>query len=239
MHGDPPDRVPPGRTEPVFAPPRIKVCGLTDPVQARWALELGADYVGVIRYERSPRQVPRARLNALLEAIPAGRRVAVDAMPSAPLLNSYRREGFDFFQIHFDPTTPLETVAAWSATVGPQRLWLAPRLPPGRRIFPRALLDFADTFVLDTYSPNVYGGTGRTGDWELLAQCIVLYQHKTWILAGGLEAGNVRQALVATGAEVVDVNSGVETSPGVKDRPLLEAFFEAAGRGPRAGQTNG
>ena len=87
------------------------------------------------------------------------------------------------------------------------------------------ILEFADTIVLDTYSTDAYGGTGRTGNWQEFDALDDIYSDKRWILAGGLNPDNVKDAIKMSGARYVDVNSGVEASPGVKDHGKLKAFF--------------
>lgn len=201
--------------------PRLKVCGITDPTEARRCVELGADYIGVIVARQSPRRVPDAQIPELLAAIPGGKRVLVDVNPSTEDLERYGDMGFDYFQIHFDLEAPLASLAGWSGIVGADCLWLAPRIPMGDT-FPQVILGFTDTIVLDSYSTKAYGGTGVAGGWERFSDWKTLYQHKRFVLAGGLAPTNIAAALQATGAEIIDVNSGVEISPGRKDFDKLE-----------------
>jgi phosphoribosylanthranilate isomerase len=105
---------------------------------------------------------------------------------------------------------------------------VAPRIPPGEADFPQILMEFAGTVLLDAFDRSAYGGTGRAGqNWQRFLDCTVLYQHKRWILAGGLSPENIGEALRFTQAQCVDVNSGVEASPGCKDPRRLEALFAA------------
>ncbi|MFO7725251.1 MAG: phosphoribosylanthranilate isomerase [Oceanipulchritudo sp.] len=206
--------------------PRVKVCGITRPEDAEEALSLGADYLGVIVHDKSPRAVPLDRVPALLEHIPEGKRVLVDVSTPTDQLESYLSLGFDAYQIHFDLDISMASVAAWSGLVGQQALWAAPRIPPSEPHFPQVLMEFADTLLLDTYDRKAYGGTGRSGEnWQRFLDCTMLYQHKHWILAGGLSPETILEALRFTQAEMVDVNSGVEASPGVKDPLRLKEFF--------------
>ncbi|MDX2108829.1 MAG: phosphoribosylanthranilate isomerase [Verrucomicrobiota bacterium] len=207
-------------------PVNVKVCGLTRSEDIATALALGVTYGGINRYDRSPRFVNRVQSRELLEYLPAGKRVVVDVMPSVPLLASYKHEGFDFFQIHFDPDMAADTIAEWSAEVSPERLWLAPKLPPEIMQFPRCLLALADTFVIDAFKKDAYGGTGQTADWQRFNAWQTQYPHKRWILAGGLGPDNVLAAINATGTEWVDLNSGVESAPGVKDTGKLGVVIE-------------
>jgi len=205
--------------------PRIKICGLTRSEDARLARELGADYFGVVLFAGSPRHIRESALEGLLAAIPRGKRVAVDVAPPPGSLKKRRAQGFDFFQVHFDPAeVPDKSLNGWSAEVGPERLWLAPRLPPGAE-FPDATLAAAQTLVLDTYQKGTYGGTGRTGDWQHFKALADNHPKHRWVLSGGLRPENIRAALRATGAKIVDVNSGIESAPGIKDAVLLDLLF--------------
>ena len=203
---------------------RIKVCGITTLVDAEAADACGADFLGFILHAKSPRHVPVGQFRAMAGRLPPRRKVAVSVRPAVEDLRAWRQEGFDAFQVHFPLETPEAEVAAWSAAVGRARLWLAPKLPP-EEPFPAGLLGHADTVLWDTYSPAGYGGTGRTGDWAGFRAAGKGHPKTTWILAGGLSPSNVGDALRATGARFLDVNSGVESSPGVKDPAKLRAFF--------------
>ena len=102
----------------------------------------------------------------------------------------------------------------------------APKLPPGEDV-PAAWLPLAKHFLLDTFHAQTFGGTGQTGDWPKFARHRRNHPDKTWILAGGLNPANVGAALRESGATFLDVNSGVETAPGVKDHNLLKKFIDA------------
>ena len=86
-----------------------------------------------------------------------------------------------------------------------------------------------DAFLFDAYSPDAYGGTGENFSWDLLSGRKL--GNRFVILSGGLDPDNVRNAIRAVNPHAVDVSSGVESSPGVKDHPKLKRFLEAAGYG--------
>lgn len=208
--------------------PRIKVCGLKRKRDIARVLDLGADFCGVIVYEKSPRGVSAEKASQLALEIPQGKRVLVDVAPSPERLEAHKALGFDVYQIHFDPQEVAPaTVAQWSRIAGRQSLWLAPRIAQGAS-FPECLLDMADSFLIDAFHAGLYGGSGQVGDWGFFARQHEAFPEKRWILAGGLNPQNIAAALAATGTEFVDVNSGVEVEPGVKDHAKLEAFFKAA-----------
>ncbi|MGA3006701.1 MAG: phosphoribosylanthranilate isomerase [Opitutaceae bacterium] len=208
---------------------RLKVCGLTSLADAEFADRCGADYLGFILHPPSPRGVTLAQFRAMQGRWSPGKKVAVCVIPSVADLRAYALAGADFFQIHFPPDTPLETLRDWSQAAGPDKLWLAPRLPPGFDVAP-AWLPLAETFLLDAFHPERFGGTGETGDWQKFARHQRSHPQKTWILSGGLNPGNIQEALGRSGANFVDVNSGVESAPGVKDRAKLERLVAAIQR---------
>jgi phosphoribosylanthranilate isomerase len=205
---------------------RFKVCGLTSVVDAEFADRCGADYLGFILHPPSPRGLTLAQFGAMQGGLPPRKKVAVCVTPAVAELRDFAAAGADLFQVHFPHDTPLETLRAWSQTVGPNRLWLAPRLPPHFDVA-SAWLPLAETFLLDTFQAEKFGGTGRTGDWDKFARHQQAHPAKTWILSGGLNPENIGEALRQSGAHFVDVNSGVESAPGVKDHAKLEAFAAA------------
>lgn len=200
----------------------FKVCGLTRVEDARAAAAAGADFLGFIFYPLSPRRLELERFVGMRAELPDLPRVAVSVAPSGGELEGFLRAGFDFFQIHFPADAGVERVAAWSAAVGKERLWLAPKLAPGAA-FDAALLDFADTVLWDGYKKDAatFGGTGARSDWEGFRRESTAHPGTRWILAGGLGPDIAAEAIRATGARWLDFNSGVEATPGIKDPELL------------------
>ncbi len=205
---------------------RLKVCGITSLVDADAADAVGADFLGFIFYPKSPRWVSNPHYRAMRDRLPPRKKVAVSVEPTVVDLTQQAELGFDFFQIHFNPQTPLATISSWAETVGLSRLWLAPRLPPALEIYPE-LLPLADTFLLDTFHSDKMGGTGETGDWAKFKRYDEAHPNKHWILSGGLDPQNIAAAVAATGAKFIDVNSGVEQVPGIKSPAKLQAFGRA------------
>jgi len=130
---------------------------------------------------------------------------------------------FDFYQLHINPETPMLKLSAWAEAIGHAKLWLAPRLAPEMDVDPE-WLPLADTFLLDTFHAEKHGGTGRTGDWPKFKRHQETHSDKQWILAGGLNPENIGRAVTSTGANFIDVNSGVEQAPGIKSPLKLKAF---------------
>lgn len=206
--------------------PKIKICGMTRVEDIRLALDLGADYIGMIAFAKSPRAVSKTQIRELLKFVPKGKRVLVDVETPTEDLAVARDVGFDFYQMHFSADVSIATIAAWSGLVGRDRLWAAPKVAPHENAFPPEVLEFADTLLVDGYKPDLHGGTGKITDWQRFLDWTLLYQHKTWILAGGLSPENILEALTATNAATVDFNSGVESAPGIKDADKLKQIFE-------------
>ncbi len=207
---------------------QLKVCGITRADDAAAAVRAGADALGFNLYEKSPRYVSLPDYRALAASLPAAPRVAIMVEPSPEALGEAAAAGFDLFQVHFRHDTPPARVRAWSAAVGPGKLWLAPKLPPETDFNPD-WLPLADSFLIDTFSRDLFGGTGKTGDWEKFSQLQAAHPDKRWILSGGLSPGNIAEAVRRSGARSVDVNSGVESSPGKKDPAKLRALVAALG----------
>jgi len=209
---------------------RLKICGLTRAEDAAVAADIGADYLGFIFYPKSPRHVTLEQFRALKPALPAGvRKVAVMVQPGLAELTGALQAGFDAFQIHFKTSTPLVQLCEWSELTSPERLWLAPKLPPEADVSP-LLLPLANTFLLDTFHADKFGGTGETGDWPKFARHLTAHPENSWVLSGGLTPDNIREAIRATGAKFADVNSGVESAPGAKDPARLTALRRAIER---------
>ncbi len=206
-------------------PVLVKVCGLTRVEDIELSAELGARYFGFIVWPKSPRGLSWEQACALAEKAPQGGRVLVDVETPSDVLAERVKGPFDYFQIHSQLEVGWATLAAWAGLVGKQRLWFAPRIPP-RESLASGVFEFCDHLLLDTYDPHQAGGTGRTGDWSRFYEYKSAYPHKNWILAGGLNPQNIVAACQQSCAETVDVNSGVESSPGIKDPAKLRALFD-------------
>lgn len=205
---------------------RLKICGLTSLVDADAADSIGADCLGFILHHASPRYLSLNQYRAMEARLPPRRRVAVMVEPTIDELAEVAAENFHFFQLHFRHDVPIEEIAAWSELVTPDRLWLAPKLPPGEDVYPE-WLPLATYFLMDTFHASGFGGSGKTGDWGKFARHQQKYPKKVWILAGGLNPENIGEALTQSGARFVDANSGVEATPGLKDPARLRAFAAA------------
>ena len=208
----------------------IKFCGLTRPEDAALASSLGASYLGVI-FAGGPRLLGAERARVVLDAgcaVGAPGRAGVFGAASAAEIGAVAADvGLTVVQLHGDPTPSFvdEVRRSFGGAV-----WAALRTSgdalPARAA---ALFDAADAVVLDAKVDGALGGTGVALPWAALApQVERARRSRTLVLAGGLVAGNVSDAIAALAPDVVDVSSGVESAPGIKDPALLRAFAVAA-----------
>lgn len=204
----------------------VKVCGLTRTEDAHLAAELGACQLGFIFYAGSPRGIDLEAFRTIRKELPEVDRIYVQVNPEPDELKRAVDEGFLYFQIHFPATVSPARVAAWTEIVAAARLSLAPRIAPDEE-FPEELLGLADQFLIDTYRKNAFGGTGETGDWGRFREWSIRWPEKRWVLAGGLSPENIESAIAETQTRWVDVNSGIESQPGLKNPERLRAFFAA------------
>ncbi len=204
---------------------KVKICGITRVEDAAVAAEAGAEALGFIFHPKSPRAVTHSGFRALKGRLPSDLPwVYVQVTPGRDELCRAREEGFTRFQVHFPVDTRRETVEDWTQAVGAEKLWLAPKRPPGTPI-PEIFFELADTFLIDTYKADSFGGSGETGDWDAFRRLAASRPEKGWILAGGLTPDNAAEAVRRSGARWIDVGSGVESSPGIKDAEKLRRLL--------------
>ncbi len=207
--------------------PSVKVCGITRSEDAQFALKCGASKLGFILYEKSPRSVGFDEIEKIKKEVnfPVDKMVVVEVEPDIEYLKRIQAFGFGNFQFHFSHDLSRRVIEKWTEIIGVENLWLAPRIPMGLD-FPRDLLCFANTFLVDAFSDDKFGGTGVCSDWEKFSVWQNSFSEKKWILAGGLSPVNIQLAIKNTNAQSLDVNSGVELSPGVKDHQKIREFFK-------------
>ena len=208
----------------------VKICGLTEPGPVEQAGRLGAAFLGFVFYPPSPRCVDPALARELVALAPEGAQtvgLVVDAS-DAEIEALLQAVALDALQLHGHETP--ERVAEVALRFGCQVIKaLRVETADDLAALP-AHAEAADMVLFDAKPPRDAawpGGHGLPFDWRLLEG---LALDRPWLLAGGLHAGNVAQALALTGAPLVDVSSGVESRPGVKDPDKLDAFFAAVAR---------
>lgn len=207
---------------------RVKFCGVTRSEDAERAADIGASYVGVI-FAGSRRQVTASRARAVLATV-RGRVRAVGVFgPVGPedVVTTAHAAQVDVVQLHGDPGP--EDVAAVRERFGGE-VWAAYRVRDSR-LDGRAseLAAVADAVVLDAWHDAALGGVGQPFDWAALASRVVALRggRASLILAGGLRPANVAQAVHLLAPDVVDVSSGVESAPGIKDPQGMREFMDA------------
>jgi phosphoribosylanthranilate isomerase len=205
--------------------PDIKYCGLTRPEDAAFAASVGAKYVGVI-FAPSPRRLGAEDAAVVLGAAgPGPRRVGVfETAGLERILSVMTVATLDVAQVHAEESP--SHVERLRRETGLE-VWAVVR-PRGGRI-PTQMAELssaADGVLLDAYSPLALGGTGVSLPWSAIAAQLQ-QRPRMLIIAGGLTASNVGQAIDSLQPDVVDVSSGVESAVGIKDREMMRAFAEA------------
>ena len=205
----------------------IKFCGLTRPQDAMHAASLGASYVGVI-FAGGPRMLTPDRAAEVLHEVPGDvRRVGVFADQSAAeVARIVDAVGLDVVQLHgaTDARRLDDLRGAVNAAIWPVIRVAGTQLPEATG----ELLRLGDGLLLDALVPGALGGTGVTLAWTGIAHELRRIRGNTpIILAGGLRAENVAEAIAVLGPNVVDVSSGVESAPGIKDHERMRAFRDA------------
>jgi phosphoribosylanthranilate isomerase len=206
----------------------VKICGITRLLDANLAAELGATAIGFIFWPASPRYIAPEAARAIVQRMaPKVTTVGVFVNEAAQRLGQIVDEvGLDVAQLHGS-----ESPAFCREFAG-----LGAPKPEGRRRVIKAIgmkngdaidVDAFDSDVLillDAHDPARHGGTGRRVDWNLARR---IAASRRTILSGGLDAANVGAAIEAVHPFGVDVSSGVESAPGVKDAARMRSFFEA------------
>lgn len=210
---------------------KIKVCGLTDPADIPAAILAGASYVGFVFFPKSPRHLVLGDAAFMATAVPEGiMKVALTVDADNAMLDALTEQvPLDMLQLHGSETP--QRVAEVKARYGlpvMKAVGIAdaddlPQLDDFGRV--------ADQLLVDAKPPKGAdrpGGNALAFDWNLIAG---RRWPVPWMLAGGLTPDNAEQAVRLTGARQLDVSSGVESAPGVKDGGLMRAFVEAAQSG--------
>ncbi len=207
---------------------RIKFCGITRREDAIVANDLGATHVGVILAE-SPRRVWPSQANEVFAAVPGIRRVGVFRhCPVSEVLDAARATSLDVIQMH-GRFTPDDVARLREGFDG--ELWSVVPIDAGDAAITEDLDDFSDlvdAILVDTMAGGVSGGTGIAFNWEAAQPLVRQLAERTLIvLAGGLNPDNVAEAIRILAPSIVDVSSGIESSPGIKDHSRMKAFAEA------------
>ena len=199
---------------------KVKICGFTRVEDVLAAIDLGVDYLGFNFFAGSPRFLAEEKAREIFAEIP----------PTIPKVGVFVNEDLqrvldlaidlplDFLQFHGDEAAEeLNTLA---------RPWFKALRIQGKSDLEKIPLYHSECVLLDAYDPQSYGGTGQRLDWELVKEA--KSYNKKIILAGGLNPSNIAAAIEAVEPFAVDVASGVESEPGIKDVTLMERFIRNA-----------
>jgi phosphoribosylanthranilate isomerase len=197
----------------------VKICGITRVEDAVLAADLGASWVGFVFWPRSPRFVTPGAAATILAALPphvSGVGVFVN-QAVAEVAETAARVGLGAVQLHGDER-PAEYAVGGRRVIKALRLGADATAAAAEGLWPDA------TLLLDAFDPVRMGGTGRQVDWTVAS---TIARYRRTMLSGGLRAENVAEAVARVTPYALDVSSGVEIEPGIKDHALLRSFFSA------------
>jgi phosphoribosylanthranilate isomerase len=205
---------------------QVKICGLSTPETIDAAARHGASHVGFVFYSKSPRYVTPDQAAGLASRLPPDvARIGVMVDPDDLLIEqALLTVPMTALQLHNVTPARAAEIRRRSA------VWAAIGVRSSSDIATaKTFKGAADRILYDAKTPEgaLPGGMGLRFDWTLMSG---IDHPLPWTLSGGLDAGNLREAVRTTGARMVDVSSGVESAPGVKDVDKIAAFLQAAAR---------
>ncbi|MDH5764996.1 MAG: phosphoribosylanthranilate isomerase [Gammaproteobacteria bacterium] len=201
---------------------RVKICGMTRAKDAQFAAQLGVDAIGLVFYEKSPRNVSLQQAHDICSVLPAFvSKVALFLDPSESLVSEViDKLAIDLLQFHGKES------AEFCATFNYpyiKALGMA-----GQDDVQQRVSDYSQArgILLDSHEAGAAGGTGEAFNWEIIPRNL----RQSIILAGGLKPGNVADAIRKVRPYAVDLSSGVETGPGIKDEALMKQLMNEVKR---------
>ena len=196
---------------------KVKICGLTNAGDAQLACDLGADALGFIFYEKSPRYVTPVQAGTIIDELPAFvQKIGVFVNCEIETVHEvFNEAGLTFAQIHGNESPD------YCAELSVPYI-KAFRVDSG--FDTESIAQFnCHTFLMDAFSKDAYGGTGETFNWDLAVHA---KRYGYLILAGGLNPGNILEAVKTVEPYAVDISSGVEAEPGKKDLKKMKSLFD-------------
>ena len=211
--------------------PFVKFCGITNLEDADFACTIGASAIGFIAYKKSKRYIQSADVDRIISYIakkfPKVKLAGVFVNSEYDTIMKYIESGINIIQLHGNETVKYlnELKKTIHSKYDNVELWRAIRLKTEKDLS-TAKKYSVDKYLVDSFVEDNIGGTGISGDWDL-AKIAVKTLSKPVILAGGLTPNNVGEAIKIVNPFGVDVSSGVENSPGIKNHRLLKEFIAA------------
>ena len=203
--------------------PKLKICGITQLEDARYCAGAGADYLGFIQHEESPRYVAPAQAAEIIEWVHGPQPVGVFVNDTAEEVNATADDaGFDLVQLHGNEPPALCSEVERPVIKAVRVLHDASATQ--LRAFMEPYTEHVDYFLLDTHSTSLWGGTGESFNWRLARE---LSADFPLFLAGGIDADNVEEAVRTMQPYAVDLSSSLESAPGKKSFDKMGRFFEA------------
>lgn len=202
---------------------KIKICGITNLADARYAAGAMADYLGFIFYEKSPRYIDPAEAGAIINWIEGSEKVGVFVNQPLDDVNRVAKEsGLDFVQLHGNETLeycqliekPIIKVIHITPDYDLEEL----------KAKVSSFSEVAQFLLFDSKIGDQWGGTGKKFDWNILNE---ITRDTPFFLSGGLNPDNVKEAIETVHPYAIDVSSGLEEEPGIKDFDKIEALMEA------------
>lgn len=198
---------------------QVKICGITNPEDARVAVAAGADMIGFIFYPPSPRYVAPEQARQIVESLPT-HLPAVGVFVNEPVdtvTRVVRTSGVQIVQLHGEESPEICRQLPW-------RIIKTFRFTD--QVRPEMMAHYAvETYLIEGYHTTLYGGGGARANWQQVA---TLHAYGRIMLAGGLTPDNVQEAIRIVRPYAVDVGSGVETAPGKKDWQKVRTFINRA-----------
>lgn len=210
----------------MFAEPEnrtnIKICGITNLEDARFVSGALADFIGFIFYPDSPRYIEPAKAGAIINWLEGPQKVGVFVnQPLDDVQSIARQTGLDYVQLHGKESAEYcdlmdkPVIKVFHISPDTTASELKAEIEP--------YIDSVEYLLFDTKLPGKWGGTGSAFDWDVLSD---IGEIKPYFLSGGLNAENIRDAIKLVQPFAVDLSSGLEESPGLKDFSKIEDFFE-------------
>lgn len=205
--------------------PKIKICGITNLEDARFAAGALVDYLGFIFYEESPRYINPGEAGAITNWIEGPEKVGVFVnQPLDDVNRIARKTGLDYIQLHGN-----ESPEYCDLVEKPVIKVIHIEEESAGYLLKHTIEQYAgmaDYLMFDTKIKELWGGTGTTFDWDILKE---IGMETPFFLSGGLNANNIREAIITVQPFAIDVSSSLEKKPGLKDFGKIETFMDKIG----------